>query len=429
MPIYVVEGDDHRQISTDDLAKMMSIDKKIIEKLKKNPVFEINPKLTKPDKLNGGVIAPAGKLSKPKIFVKVKKSTANPNGVITTDIDGLTVELRYAMAIVPDKLNHRISTYEPKRLVFYDQLDIVPNLEEALFKYILPACKDSPIADKRNWYYSFQNKEAAALAVNEKGQNMAKALAYISNAPDKGGLTDNQILLIAKGLYATNRNPAIIPNPSAHNKTIEEIKADLITLVLKSAEMTELFLNSCDDDVNEFYGMLLDAVDRGIFGIRRGSSANNRGWYWESGPNKGEFITDIGPGVVEFDALKAAVEANPNAFYMPITKAVTEASGKQNIKDFLKANKMQEPAAGAGTEEDDLTGTGGQAGENYITPPDNFVIPTEYREFCNFAKLFNGGKSPVGAVLGKFWQAFDKDKTVTPENYKEVLDKLIEENS
>lgn len=411
MPIYVVEGDDHRQITTDDLAKMMKIDKKILDKLKKNPVFEINPKLTKPDKLNGGVIAPAGKMSKPKIYLKVKKVTGDPNGIITDDTDGLRVELRYAIAIVPDKLNHRISTYEPKRLVFYDQLDVVPNLEEALFKYILPSCKDSPIADKRNWYYSFQNKEAAAVMVNERGQNMAKALAYISNTTDNGGLTDNQVKLIAKGLYAQNRNPSIIPNPSAHNKTLAEIKADLITLVLKSAEMAELFLNSCDDDVNEFYGMLLDAVDRGIFGIRKGSNASARGWYWEQGSNAGTHITDIGSGVVDFDALKAAVEANPNAFYASITKAVTEAVGKQNIKDFIKTQKNEgEPPAAS------IIASGSQ----------EFVLPTSFEESNTMAILFNDGKRPGPKVLGKFWKAI-KNNLVTSENAKTVLAKIIEE--
>lgn len=411
MPIYVVEGDDHRQITTDDLAKMMKIDKKILDKLKKNPVFEINPKLTKPDKLNGGVIAPAGKMSKPKIYFKVKKVTGDLNGIITDDTDGLRVELRYAIAIVPDKLNHRISTYEPKRLVFYDQLDVVPNLEEALFKYILPSCKDSPIADKRNWYYSFQNKEAAAVMVNERGQNMAKALAYISNTTDNGGLTDNQVKLIAKGLYAQNRNPSIIPNPSAHNKTLTEIKADLITLVMKSAEMAELFLNSCDDDVNEFYGMLLDAVDRGIFGIRKGSNASARGWYWESGSNAGTHITDIGSGVVDFDALKAAVEANPNAFYASITKAVTEAAGKQNIKDFIKTQKNEgEPSTAP------VVASGSQ----------EFVLPTSFEESNAMAILFNDGKRPGPKVLGKFWGAI-KNNLVTAENAKTVLAKIIEE--
>lgn len=405
MPIYVVEGDDHRQITTDDLAKMMKIEPSILKKLQKNPVFEINPKLTRPDKLNGGVIAPSGKSSKPKIFIMVDKS-----GIITSEVGGIRKEIRYALSIVPDKLNARISTYEPKRLVFNDQLDIVPNLEEALFKYCLPSCKDSPIADTRNWYYSFQNKEAKAAAINTTGQNIAKALAFISNSTENGGLSDNQISLIAKGIYAQNRNPAIIPNPSAKNKTIQEIKADLITLALKDPE---LFLNSCDDDVNEFYGMVLDAVDRGIFEIRKGSKT--RAWYWADGPQSGTHIADIGDSVNEFDALKSAIEANPNAYYGNITKAVTAAAGKQSIADFMKSKK----AEGTQIEDESLVNTGQQS-------PTVFVMPGSYDESIEMAKLFNNGNRPSPKILGKFWTAI-KENLVTAENAKQILEQIISE--
>lgn len=413
MPIYLVEGDDHRQITTDDLAKMLKIDKKILAKLQKQPVFEINPKLCSPDRLNGGVIAPAGKASKPKVFIKVDKvgTPEYPFGVITDKPGSITKELRYAIAIVPDKLNSRISTYEPKRLQFLDQMDIVPNLEEALFKYILPSCKDSPIADKRNWYYSFQNKEVKAQEINDKGQNIAKALAYISNSTDKGGLAESQIMLIAKGLYAQNRTPAIIPNPSARNKTISEVKADLITLAIRDPE---LFLNSCDDDVNEFYGMIMDAVDRGIFGIRKG--ANSKSWYWEAGPQQNSFITDIANGVNDFDALRAAIEANPNAYYGNITRTVRAAIGKQNIGDFLKEQKAKAIDEG-GSQEDNQSPAVGDV---------NFVLPTSYDEAIAMAILFNDGKRPSPKVLGLFWGEIKKG-TITAENAKKTLEAIINE--
>src|ERR1700749_501781 len=120
MPIYIKEGNDHRQITADDLAKMLKIEAKTLDKIKKNPVFVINPKRVRPDKLNGGFIAPAGKGSKPKINVKVKVSPTNPNGVISTDVTG-TIEktIIYAISITPNPVDERLFAYEPRRLIFW----------------------------------------------------------------------------------------------------------------------------------------------------------------------------------------------------------------------------------------------------------------------------------------------------------------------
>lgn len=403
MPLYIVERDDHRQITTDDLAKLMSIDNKVLKTLQKNPVFEINPIKTRPDKLNGGVIAPAGKASKPVIYVNLDK-----NGVITDKPGGLRKTIRYATAIVPDKENERISTYEPKRVFFMDQLDIEPSFELALFKYCLPACKNSPVADKRNWHYSLQDKGAKAEETTDMAAKLTKALAYLSNSPDNGGLTDNSIVLIAKGLYAQNRTPAIIPNPSARNKSIIEIKADLINLAIKEPG---IFLDCVNDDVNSFYGMILDAVDRNIFAIRK--TGHSKSWFWEKGPHTNSMIVEIGNGVNDFDALKSAIEANPNFYYQNLGRAIAEVSGKENMQAFFKQQKLEKVEGDENEQEEEITGR-----------PPVFTVPDNYDDAIKLAISFNNGKRPSPAILGAFWKLI-KDGKVNVENVKETITNLV----
>lgn len=311
--IFLENGDEVEQISAERLAEIMGIDTTIVEKLRKNPVFEVNPALTKPDKLNGGIIAPAGRASKPYFFKK---------------IGGIMHVIRYADSVVPDKVNPRISTYSPTRLWFYDQLEIVQDFDLALFKYCLPACGDSP-EKSQNWHYSFQNKEAKALKTTERAAKIGKALSEIN-----GGMSDADIWLVAKGIYAQNSGHGrVIPNPSAANKTVAEVKADLTELALRDPD---LFLNSCDDRINEFYGMVLDAVDRKIFEIRISGAVKS--WFWNFGPLKDNKICDIPGGANDFDQLRSTIEADPNKYYANVVKAVKDHGGKESLANFIHNN-------------------------------------------------------------------------------------------
>lgn len=414
MPTYIIEGNDHRQITADDLATIMGITPEIVRKIKKNPVFEVNPKLTKPDKLNGGVSAPAGKGNKPVIYVKVGPATKDaPWGVRTDkDIQAKTLKLRFCDSIIPDRDNVNYFTYEPKRLNFYDRLEVIPNnIERALFFYCLPACHNSPVTDKRNWYYMFQDKESKAQIDVDKATSISKAFALINNGIGNGGLSDASLMLVAKGLYTLNSGSKLIPNPSAKNKTILEVKADLINLAYKDPQ---LFLNSTDDDVNKFYGMVMDAVDRGIFAIR--SAGKQKTWFWEKGPEKGQSICHVVGNDSDFNQLKSAIEANPNAFYANITRAVSEAQGIDNVALFMKNQK-----------EEDYVPEGG----DFVDEP-LFVLPTSkskngYNESCQLFIAFNSGNRPSPKTLGNFW-ALIKEEKVNAENVKETVDRLVKED-
>lgn len=416
--LYLEDGEDVRQITTDELAKLMGIDEKTIKKLKVNPVFEINPVKTKPDKLNGGVIAPAGRASKPYFFI---------------DEGGLKKIIRYATAVIPDRVNPRLSTYEPKRVYFYDQMDVVPDYDLALFKYLLPVCKNSPIHIS-DWHYSFQDKESKAIETNEKATLISRCLGLITNAEVDGGLTDGELLIVAKGIYATNRNERLITNPSAKNKTIAEIKADLIELALKDPQ---LFLTSADSDVTEFYGMVLDSVDRGIFEVR--ISNNIKAWYWNSGPKKDELIVDITGTQNDFDVLKAAVESDPNRYYQAVNQAIKQASGKENIEQFLAKEKARakedaiiiksdERKIQADDEptEDELEALAAAASKTQSKPPAEFVLPANFQDSVTLLMSFNEGKRSSPKSTGIFWRAI-KEKKVTVENIKEIAEKAIAE--
>lgn len=444
--LLLENGDEAKQITVEKFAEIMGIEPEMIKRIAKNPVFEINPQKTKPDRLNGGLIAPAGKGSKPYIF---------------REIDGITHIIRYYESRVPDKVNPRISTYEPKRVVFEDQLSIYPKLDLALFMYSLPSCFDSP-NHKPDWHYSFQNKEKKATATIDSSAKLSKALAYITNPSDKGGLTDGEILLIAKGIYAQNTASRVIPNPSSKNKTVTEIRADLITLVMRDAD---LFLDSADSDVTEFYGMVMDAVDRGIFSVRTSSNSNAKGWYWEKGPMKDKFICDIAGGQNDFDMLKSAIEADPNKYYQHLNSTIKQETGKQNLADFLKENKAQKAttAAPADTrqqskadvkpkkidtapekkqqieydfeEQDDINDDILPPNQNNdlddaIDAEPQFELPKNYNELSAFVKNFNGGKF-VQAVNKQVWDRVkDKiaDETLTFEFLKQNIDEVLADN-
>lgn len=418
MPIYIQEGNDHRQISADDLAKIMGISKEVLQKIRKNPVFEVNPKLTKPDKINGGITAPAGKGNKPIIYVKVKKAPDSPYGVIVKNdneaMTATTLKLRYCISIIPDRENHNIFTYEPKRLNFYDRLEVINNnIEQSLFFFCLPSCVNSPVADKRNWYYQFQDKENKADLDIDKATKISRAFALINNKESEGGLSEASLLLVAKGLYTLNEGTKLIPNPSARNKTIKEVKADLINLAYKDPD---LFLNSTDDDVNKFYGMVMDAVDRQIFEIR--TSGKQKAWYWADGPDKGQKICEITGMESDFNHLKGAIEANPNAFYANITRAVSQAQGRDNVANFMRNQKDEDFVP------DDI---GDSLGDEPVFRLPTALDKSGYADACNMFISFNSGKRPSPKALGAFWKLIKENK-VTAENIKETVAQVVAED-
>ena len=69
------DGENETQITAEAFAEIFGVSNQVFEKIMKNPVFEINPRLTRPDKLNGGFIAPAGKRTRPIIQHKIKGIT------------------------------------------------------------------------------------------------------------------------------------------------------------------------------------------------------------------------------------------------------------------------------------------------------------------------------------------------------------------
>lgn len=454
---------DTKQISVTDFAEMVGISNDIVEKLKKNPVFEINPTKTKPDKLNGGLIAPAGKGSKPYFFVEIK---------------GIVHILRYYKSRVPDKVNPRITTYDPKRVVFEDQLSIYPELDHALFMYALPICQDSPTAQP-DWHFRFQNKEKQAVEIRDNAAKISKALALVNNATNAGGLSDGEIMIVAKGIYAQNTGVKVIPNPSQKHKMPIEVRADLTQLIFKDVDV---FLDSTDSDVNEFYGMVLDAVDRGIFAVEQSPNSSVKSWYWKSGPKKGNLIVDIQPGQNDFEALKGAIEADPNKYYQFVLKSVKEASGRENIAAVIKANKAQaarpvepapvdKPAPTAKSIEakhapepapadddlfetyDDEDSENGEA-DKILGPPDDdegqantldfehttnhefgaapdlsqkpasFVIPTNFNEAAKLLGSFNNGKFPNQQLNKKFYLEI-KAGNITLENLQERAQNIL----
>lgn len=403
--LQLSNGSTTEQIDAKRLAQIMGIPDDIFDKLEKNPVFEINPSLCKPDKLNGGVIAPAGKSSKPVFSIKK---------------DGLTWTIRYYTAEIPDKINPRITKYEPVRVKFEDKLAIYPELDLAVFMYCMPSCADSTLA-MPNWWYTFQNKEKKAKTVTDRAGKIGEALVLINK-----DLSDHDILMIAKGLYAQNREMKVIPNPSAKNKTIGEIKADLTTLAMSNPD---LFLTAADSDINEFYGMVLDAVDKGIFKVRV-SPNQVKSWYWEVGPLKDSPLTDISPAQNDFDALKSYIEADPNRVFGTLTKAHQQLSGQQNMENFFKdikrekneylkkgiLNDMQEEINRVNPP---VVNTGGHT----EAPP--IKLPASWNDAISVFTEFNDNKRPEPKVLGKFWEGV-KDNSITAENIREKLSELLE---
>lgn len=450
--LLLEDGDNAKQISPKDFADMMNIPADIYKKLELSPVFEINPQKTKPDKLNGGLIAPAGKGSKPYIFV---------------ERDGITKIVRYYDSRVPDKVNPRISTYEPKRVTFEDQLSIYPKFDLALFMYCLSCCKDSPLNEEKtafDWHYSFQNKEKKAIGIRTQAAKISKALALVNNETADGGLSDNEIVLTAKGIYAQNTNGSarVLPNPSQKNKTVLEIRADLTELIYKNVD---LFLDSADSDVNEFYGMVLDAVDRGIFEVKQSPNSSVRSWYWNGGSQNGKLISDIPAGQVDFDILKGAIEADPNKYYQNVIKALAETKGKENMADFLKKEKakmspmeherqvMQSPVPNMAKEP--VRTPPPPPSENLmksentkqITGPDTiidenepvinvnpmaegkdpvFVMPEKFNDTTKLLRSFNGGVFPP-QNLNKIWYDKIKAGEINQENMKEQADLILKD--
>lgn len=406
--ISITDGKKEEQITAEQFAKIMGIPDDIFKKLERSPVFQINPTKTRPDKLNGGVTAPAGKASKPVIKMK---------------INGLMQTIRYYTTATPDPINERITKYEPNRLFFMDTLSIYPELDEALFVYCLPACQDSPVADKVNWHYSFQNKEKAAIQITERGGKISKCLALIN-----GELNDEDIMLIAKGMYAQNsgQQHKVIPNPSAKNKTIAEVKADLTTLALNDPDF---FLVNTDNDINKFYGMILDSVDREVLKVRK-NGQGIRTWYWEEGPLKNEAIVDIKGGTNDFDALRSAIESNPNKYYDAVIKTLQQVSGKASLAQHINKVKADEAKAQqSGTQQTQPVVTSGTEEEFMSKAFEEkeavFVAPKTFEDSNKLLASVNGGKRAHQSHNGEYWSKYGKTGLLTAENYRQVASEVL----
>lgn len=306
------------KVTVDDLVTMYNIP---IDKLRKAPVFEINPIYKVPDKLNGGFKVPVGNSFDAVFFGRNRKT-------------GHTDELRFVLSKTASRVGDKlIDVYDPKKVVFRGDAVLKTDIEEAIYFWLHPKNKTSPFRSPKTtkpWRYIFVDNEAVANQVIESIRILTEALNHA------GSLSGRTKVIMAKGLNIQ----------SVENMEPYQLTAALLN---KAKENPALYMEKVAKNDTLFDGMIQDAIDKNMF-ISKDTSGL-KSWFWNAGPNNGEKIVDVtggvqDPAVVLFNFIRENIER----FYTPITNLSLSISSQEKASTFLSDKVIDLDGGGASEE-------------------------------------------------------------------------------
>lgn len=297
------------------------------DKLVKRPSFEVTKDRKRVDVVNGGV-------------VKTNKSNMMRTHFMATDpTTGKKVEIRYAESnnerIVGDRV---VDNFEPRYIdmkgaTFAYQNDI----HKAVYVFLNPnnglsTLRSSSNKTKPKFEYIDSKKRAQAKTANMDA--LTEAMAH------SGNLTDDRVILLAKGLKLKGID----------KKDIEEVRTDVREYAMKNPKMYNDKVNS---ELTFIEGRIWNLVDKGI--VKLSNVGSVRRWSWATGSREGEVIVDI------VNTVQDAKTVLKNHFfedlqrYMNILNDVNnDLTAKEKAEMFLK--RQSEPEINPAFEQERVIG-------------------------------------------------------------------------
>lgn len=351
---------DKLQVTHDKIARTLGIDLDY-EKIIKRPVFDIIASRLIKDPANG----PNAKRS--------RKGVDFPSHFVFRDEKGKSMEIRYATGRTPNPATEgRTELFAPRMLSFEGESELIADdPDKALFFFLhfynsVSPCRSTTTRQPVEWEYVDNVARANARIANIGKKREAMLLADT--------LEGDALMIVAKGLR--------IHGVSAMDELA--VKAEILEYAIQKPEE---FLSKANSQVNQIEGLIIDAIDKGIFVM--GDEYGQKSWRWAKGTHEGETIVQFAEGQKDANtSLINHIQQDINK-YLPVliniskTINIKKNAEKQLANIDILAQFQPEKKAAA---ED----TAPKADDN-----------GRYGQRPEFPKDFNGSKAFVYYMTGK----------------------------
>lgn len=302
-------------IGAKELCTKLGVD---MEKLLNNPVFELEDRYKKIDKVNGNQIKIPARFAMPaRTFIRLSPESEAMELIWAESRNYRTVK------------NERIAVYSPRYFTtdtakFSSREDV----DRLVFLYVNPANTFSPFGNGKSGDYKHIDYTLIA-ASRMKGMNdVSTAMSSIKE------MAELDLLILAKGVKATFKtfNP-FIDGP--------ETKIDIVRVEMMGFAQTNAtsLLEMLDNKIAKTKGQIINLVDKGI--IKETTNMNMRQWKWDKGERAGNFIGDqiIDPHADALDYLLNYILGNLGQYYSDIHSVNNNISAEESAMKFLQDQK------------------------------------------------------------------------------------------
>lgn len=366
-----------------------------LDKIKKKPLYEINPALIFKDYYNGPGATKTRQAMEFPTYFRAKLS------------NGENVEIRYCTSRTPDRKTHgQTEIYTPLAVEFEGKAEFIADDEDkALYFWLHFFNKTSPFRKSGTHFeYELVDDDAKANEIIESLTLRSKATSHASS------LSGDEMIIIAKGMK--------IAGASAMEPMM--IKAQLMQY---ASDKPGEYLTKAESTVNHIHGLVYDSIDKGIFILD--TIYNTKRWKWAMGAKIGEVIVEISANIPdEREALINHVSLNIQEFLPVLINTSKTINAKSNLEkavenvnvlDMLKPDNIKD-------EFEEYGYTEPAAPEVAFTPVDlQNDLPTSFKEAMEYLGQKIGKKTP--ALASVLFNGI-KDGSTTAENIDEVLEDL-----
>lgn len=377
-----------------------------LDKIKKKPLFEINPALIFKDPANGvGATKHRNSMEFPCYFQALLK-------------DGTSVEIRYCTNRTPDaKFMGQTEKFSPRMVEFDGKAEFIQDdLDKAVYYWLHFFNKTSPFRkDGLPYEYELVDDQGRANELIANITLRSKATAHAA------ALSGSELIITAKGMKIAGAN------------SLDELSIKAQLMQFASDKPAE-YLNKAQSQVNHIEGLIRDSIDKGIFVLE--NVFNSKRWKWAMGVKKGEIIVEMSSSVSDDDqALITHIAQNIQEFLPVLIDTAKTTNAKTNLEkavadinvfDLLKSK----PAASPVTNEQQqdviippaIINSQEQSQEEDSTDDqiedDTDPLPTSYKDAQEYLGVKIGKKTPG---LAKLLNDGVAGGTITKANIEEHL--------
>lgn len=300
---------DGQKIKARDFCTRFGID---YDKLVSRPSFEMDKRMHKKDRMNGGRISvPSGLLFRTKFHA--------------VDKHGESVEIRYAQTSSPKtlKTGHVEIIYRPRYVGFTAvTASFKKDTDLAVFMFANPANKFSPLRTKYSPKpgYEFIDGQLRALDKMKSIEALTDALSHAKS------LKGHELKVIAKGLKIR-----------AVDENIEDsVRAALMEYAQKDPKG---YLEVIAIGLVKLEGRIRSLVEKKVFVLHR--QQNARWWEWGAGEREGEKIGNVINNTAQ-DAVQSLINymnAHMDVYKDLIESMSSKYEAEDSAKEYLKKSE------------------------------------------------------------------------------------------